>query len=194
MDVPLRRELPMKKLISIFLALAFLVLPTEAQRRFVPKPAAANSTTWVTGQTLGYTLNATRQFGVYFTVGTSAVTVTHLGRWKMAGNSQTHNLRLITVSGTILGSVDVDLSTGTSDTYVFAELSSPVVLSASTDYALLSVETSGGDDLTGHTNTLTTTGVITAFYTTFRYNDGDSVGAGDADNMHGPVNFKYSSP
>ncbi len=70
-------------------------------------------------------------------------TVTQLGRWKIAGNSGTHSVKLYN-SGGVVRTASVDLTTGSSGSYVYAPIT-PITLSASTAYWILSEETNGGD-------------------------------------------------
>jgi type IV secretory pathway VirB6-like protein len=78
----------------------------------------------------------------------SPPTITHLSRWKRAGNSQTHTLYLIRVTGgfTIVDSVSVDMATGSDGSWVSTALGSPFTLSsAAVVYGIMSSEINGGD-------------------------------------------------
>ena len=86
----------------------------------------------------GMTFTPTRNLVVY-----------RLGRWKWAGNSQTHIVKLtnyttqVDVPG---GSVTVDCSTGSVGSYIYASLTEPITLISGTQYYLTSYEAGGGDN------------------------------------------------
>lgn len=83
--------------------------------------------------------------GGYFTVGGTPITITALARWTVNTNSATHVLYLTAADGTILGSVSVNTSGATPTAWLFGTLGSPVALSASTKYYIVSQEANGGD-------------------------------------------------
>ena len=82
--------------------------------------------------------------GVSFTA-TQNETVKELGRWKVAGNSGSHLVEIVTASGSVVASATVNLSSGTAGSYVYTTLGTPVLLTGGTTYYLLSQETSGSD-------------------------------------------------
>lgn len=182
------------------LVLSFTPLPA-AQAPFLPRVAFTNSlagggacsgTSWITGQTIGTATSAFNlEVGVLVAVGASPVTVTHLKRWVTSGNNQTHVLKIRSGAGTLLGSVTVDCNGATPGAFVCGELSSPIVLDASTSYYIYSVETSGGDQWGYSGTTVTTTGVATV--TAAGYYDGAN-NPDAAGQNYGPVGFNYSSP
>lgn len=157
------------------------------------KPAAAggggscSGTSWVTGQTLGTPSTGAFGVGARFTIGASPVTVTCLGRWVISGNSQTHVIRIRNNAGTDLGSVTVDCSGATPGEYVYAALSPPVVLAASTQYWIYSDEGAGDQWYFGGT-TASVTAVATL--TGSAYWDGANNAVTNGEN-YGPVSFKY---
>lgn len=81
--------------------------------------------------------------GYKFTVGASDIIVDQLGRRKVAGNSQTHTIRIMDASTSIV-SASVDMSTGSAGSYVYTSIT-PTTLLANTVYYIFSSETSGGD-------------------------------------------------
>lgn len=129
--------------------------------------------------------------GFKFTA-TEAVSVTHLGRWIVEGNSQTHTLALHTgiAGSTQLATVDIDASVGTPGTMMYGELEEPVTLVEGQDYWVVSEEHLGGDTfysgLTGQT-TITPTAVGTVI--------GSDAGftslIAEAGLTYGPLDFKY---
>ncbi len=163
-----------------------------------PTPAAASGTTFVTGQTLGTPgTDIGYYLGCQITIGGSPVTVTQLGRWTIAGNSESHSLRIYADplgTPSLIASVTVNTAGATPGQFLYGTLASPVVLSASTVYAIVSDETSGVDQHYGADTTITHTGVATvnnAIYTLAVIAFGVS---GGADNSYCPMSFKYSSP
>lgn len=154
------------------------------------------ATEFVTGQILDSPRqNGDNYFtGFKFTVGGAGITVTELGRWNYSGDSQTHTLCITDSTGAILASVSINAALGTPGSYQFAALGSPVVLSASTVYAVLSQEPNGdtfedgiGGDIS-YTSVATVNGAVYAGQT-----PGlplNVVAAGDF--SYGPVNFKYT--
>lgn len=85
--------------------------------------------------------------GMRVTVGSSDLVVTGIGRFHVTGNSGLHSLSLTETDGTILGSVEVDMSTDNPDAsdFVYGALPTPVTLSAGTAYNVSSQESAGGD-------------------------------------------------
>jgi hypothetical protein len=113
----------------------------------------------ITGITNGAATNSfgVSNFAIGFTWlnGSVTPTITHLSRWKIAGNTQVHNVYLATSSPfVILGTVSVDMSTGSAGSWVSTALGSPVTLVALTQYALMSAEVNGGDQWYDDTTTI----------------------------------------
>lgn len=94
----------------------------------------------------------TGDLGFRFTaVSSSPPTVSKLCRWKIAGNSQTHNVHLVSCTGgacsnggTLIATAAVDMTVGTAGGYICASIT-PVALTASQEYVLVSEETNAGD-------------------------------------------------
>lgn len=99
--------------------------------------------------------------GFSFTTPASPVlTVTALGRWKVAGNNQSHTVSLKLADGTVVASAIVDFSAGGTDgAYNYTSIT-PVALSPSTKYFVVSSETNGGDQW-HDSGAVTTSGVAT---------------------------------
>lgn len=126
--------------------------------------------------------------GFRFTVGSSNITITDLGRWVLSGNSGSHTVRITDVSGTLIVSAIVNTS-GASVGFVYSSIT-PTVLSAGTDYFIQSLETSGADtwyDDAGPTGAYTTTSDATL--TNSSYSDPPVTNT--ANRTYGPPNFKY---
>jgi len=94
--------------------------------------------------------------GFGFTVGSSPISVTQLGRLWLSGNSLPHTLKLINPSTGANVSVSISMTGGSAGQFVYGTLPSAVMLSANTRYYLVSQETAGGDQW-GHDNTTVTT-------------------------------------
>ncbi|HEX8428735.1 PA14 domain-containing protein [Hymenobacter sp.] len=83
-----------------------------------------------------------------FTVGNNPIRITALGRVYVAGNSQTHTVKLVAASNgadVASGAVAVNMAGGTEDQFSYVPLANPVTLAANTAYYLVSEETNGGD-------------------------------------------------
>ena len=81
--------------------------------------------------------------GFGFTVGNTAITVTEVSRWVNSGNNQTHTLKIVDASGTVMVSTSTNLA-GASVGWKW-ETVSPTVLAANTKYYIFSSETVTGD-------------------------------------------------
>ncbi len=149
---------------------------------------------FVTGQSLG-TLrnNYTGWAGTELTVGSTALTVSSLGRWVVSGNTGTHSVELVQASnGAVLGTVSVATS-GLAPGFTYATLSAPVTLAANTSYYLLSYETSGQDQWYNADTTLTPSGVATIPNAEYSVNNGAFNAVASANASFGPVNFLYTT-
>ena len=164
------------------------------------KPQLAVSTpetAFVQGKTLGTLRNNLTGFaGMKFTVGSSPLTITSLGRIYVTGNSGTHTVKIVnagTGADVAGASVSINMSTGTpSNGFKYVALAAPVVLTANTAYYLVSQETSGGDQWYDFNTVLTTTTRATVNNAVSRPNN-SWVAAGTANNSYVPVDFKYAS-
>jgi len=113
-------------------------------------------TPFVTEQSLGEpSNNFTGWMGMKFTLGSSPITVKQLGRWVASGNSDTHKVKIVDSSGSDVASADVSTS-GEPVGFKYVQIPD-VVLSANTDYFIVSSETSGGDMWYDNSTTLLTT-------------------------------------
>lgn len=94
--------------------------------------------------------------GMKFTVGTSAMSVSSLGRMCLTGNSGTHAVKVVNATtGLDVGSVSLNMAGCTAGQFKYGSLSS-LSLPAGTAYYLVSQESSGGDQWYDY-GTLTTT-------------------------------------
>jgi hypothetical protein len=90
--------------------------------------------------------------------GASDISVKALGRWVVAGNSQTHTVRLVNAgTGAELATASVATSGQPAGAFTYTTLGSPVTLLANTTYYLLSEEFAGGDTWYDYNTTTITT-------------------------------------
>ena len=120
-------------------------VPVNVNNGSAPVP-----TPFITGDTPGAARNNFTGFvGLAFTVGSTPITVTSLGRIYVSGNSGTHVLKLVNASTGMDvpgGSVTLSLAGGgTPGQFSYAALANPVSLLANTTYYLVSQEVAGGD-------------------------------------------------
>ncbi|HEU5080847.1 MAG TPA: DUF4082 domain-containing protein [Opitutaceae bacterium] len=150
--------------------------------------------TFVTGQSLSSTNwnNYTGWKGMKITVGSAPIIVTQLGRWVLSGNTQSHTVKLVNTSGTTIASAAVATSGATAGQMKYVALSTPVTLSANTDYYIVSQETNGGDYWWGSNTTLNHTGAATITAAT-RSTDSVTFASDTTtlDHCNVPVGFKY---
>lgn len=145
-------------------------------------------TSWSPGTTTTRD-DVTTQVGMKFTVGSSPITITDLGRWVASLSSKEHTLKLEDSSNHILGQTAMDV-TGTADGngFVYAPLARPVELQANTSYYLYSTELAGGDLWYDCQVTLSSTADVTV---NGGYYGNNIAGCPSTGNSYGPVNFKY---
>ena len=80
------------------------------------------------------------------TVGANPLTVTSLGRFVLAGNTQAHTVEVVNVStGSVVGSVTVNTAGKSAGQFSYAALAAPITLAAGGSYYVVSQETAGGD-------------------------------------------------
>jgi hypothetical protein len=154
----------------------------------------ASSVMFVTGKTLGaQRADSPGWTGFKMTIGAQPVTVTSLGRYCSAGNSGTHEMRLIRVSdNSLVANTNVAMSGCTAGQFKYANLANPVTLAANTAYLLVSYEV-GSDLFHDWPGTvLTTSSVATINYGIYTINGGQTWGpAGGTGNSYVPVDFQY---
>jgi hypothetical protein len=130
---------------------------------------------------------------------TANATITHLARWKVAGNTQTHTLRIRNAAGTDLGNVSANMNTAVGDAqWHFYALASPVSITAGTRYWILSDETSGGDQWRDNISPTQTP----VFSSAFNRLLGTEIQAGfysgttqvTTSYLFGPTNFRFTVP
>jgi len=131
--------------------------------------------------------------GFGFQVGSTPLTVSGLGRIAVAGNTQTHTVKLVdAANGVDLpgGSVFVMPGAATPGTFTYASLATPVTLSASKTYYVLTQEALGGDQWYDEDTTVQTSADATG--TGPIYGTGSWTSGGAAEHSYGPVDVKYT--
>lgn len=170
--------------------------------QYMPYPGAVNNvvismpgTPFITGQTIG-TLrsNFTGCVGFSFSTGAAPITITDLGRWVVAGNSATHTVDIVIPAISLVAQAVIVTSGATANAYAYTAIT-PVVLSATTNYNVVSTEVNGGDQWGDNNTSVTHTSVGTvnqAVVDTAPPNCIATSGANASlDNSYVPTNFKY---
>lgn len=123
---------------------------------------------------------------------TGDVTVTALGRWVAAGNTQTHVVALCDHDAVPWAEVTVDTSGATPGQVVYATLDYPVVLRSGFDYYLVSQEVAGGDHWydSSASSTYTFSGAATLGGAVFTGAFGGGFGGPTAGTMYVTVSFQ----
>lgn len=112
--------------------------------------------------------------GLRFKTGPTPLTVTSLGRWRLAGNAQPHVVKLVhagTGADVTNAAVVIDGSQGPANQMSYASLNTPVVLGANTEYYLVSREFLNGDLWLECNTTITTSQAGQALSGAYAYGD-----------------------
>ena len=160
-----------------------------------------SSRTAPTGFVTGFNLNGrplrsdfTGLVGMKFTVGSSALNISAIGRVCVAGNSQTHAVKLVLASTAVDvpgGTASVNMTGCTGGQFVYTSLASPITLPAGSSYYLASQETVGGDQWYDF-GTVSTTG--DGSVTSSIYFDGASwIPVNGPNSSYVPPNFLYTT-
>jgi len=160
---------------------------------------AANDTSFITtpgGSTLRN--NYGDFVGFQLTTGAGPVTVSELGRRFVAGNTQTHVLKIVKASDkSTVASTVINMAAGSADALgmKYAPLAQDVTLDANTVYYVLSSETSGGDQWYDYAASTVSSAVGTINAAVYRQLDSDNNAVfntiGSTGSTYGPVNFRY---
>jgi hypothetical protein len=156
---------------------------------------AAAGTPVITAQTVGTLRSNGGNYyvGFTFTVGSSSITVTELGRWCTTGDSNTHDmvLKVQSTGDTVTnGTATVNMSGATANQYKYVTLATPCVLAANTRYACLSKEITGQDQFGDNNTAITVTAAVGTPQWAYWITSG-AVSQGGSDASYVPVNFKY---
>jgi hypothetical protein len=173
--------------------------PTPSNAATLTVTTAPTTTNFVTSETLGTLRNDfTGWVGMNISVGSSPLTVTALGRIVASGNTGSHTVKLVNASTGVDvpgGSVSVNTVGGTPNSFVYANLASPVTLSANTNYYIVSQETQNGDHWFDFNTTIVTTAVAADTFSVWGYNGSGYNGiASSSNHTYVPVDFVYELP
>lgn len=169
-------------------------VPNLVRSSYLPYTVTAPSdTTAITAQTLGTLRNDFNGYTGIYVVPATDIRVTHLGRWKVAGNSSTSTIVYIKHhgSGNILGSVTLDLTTGSNGAYLYGELGNTILLRSGEGYDIVSRTNNGGDQWYDTDTTVTKSADITTVYSAYCVVSTDQCNIPVINRAYGPVNFKY---
>ncbi|MBZ5676447.1 MAG: hypothetical protein LAP61_19595 [Acidobacteriia bacterium] len=162
----------------------------------VQPPVPSGPTPFVTSKVFGTPRNDFNGWiGMAVHVGSSPLIVNALGRIKTTGSTGSHLMKIVDgATGVDLPGASVSVATagGTVGSFVYANLASPIGLSAGSTYYILSQETSGGDKWDDYNNTVVqTTSDATAKSAV--YSSGASYFViGSTGQTYGPVDFQYT--
>lgn len=168
------------------------------QRGFIINPFAfpsggggGGSINFLTGHAVGTARHDfTGSPGVVVTVGAAPVTVTDIGRWVIAGNNQSHTLRIYDLSDADIGNVTVNTSGAPSAAFLYGALGTAVMLAASSVYLICSDETFNGDDWSNNDATITWGSDFSTAYSGY-FAFGSLNQNFDTGHSYGPIDFKY---
>ena len=150
--------------------------------------------------------NFTGWVGMVIHVGAKELTVTQLGRIMLTASTAEHQVKLVEPAGMGGGAdlgMPVTIPIGTTSDpdslgFAYAPLQPAVVLSANTDYYVVSHEAAMGDVFHDVETTTVTTTEVAAVTSGVFYDDGmpgpGYQPAGGSKNTYGPVDFKYEEP
>ncbi len=151
------------------------------------------STTFITG-TPSEPLrnNFTGVVGCKITIGSSPLTITHVGRWVVSGNTGTHRVYIASNLGVIITDtlVDVDTLGAPASAFKYVALLNPVVLSSGVEYFLVSEELSSGDQWHEESVIIHSSDATINFSAYGDY--GGALTTGASGRSYVPPNFKYT--
>lgn len=147
------------------------------------------SAAFVTGQTLGaLRSNFTGRLGIVTDLTYADVMITHLGRWMVAGNTQSHTLALHNQGGDIqFASTVLNMSGKTPGAMAYQPLQYGYVVPNGQYMHITSTEVSGGDQWYDLHN-FTSTGIFNLFGNSVNLVMNYAPGS-----TYGPVDFKYKT-
>jgi sugar lactone lactonase YvrE len=168
---------------------------TPVTLSFSVSSGAAAPTAFLIGQPAAALRNNYSGFvGMEVVVGSAPLVVSQLGRWVVAGNSQTHVVKLVNASTGIDltgGSVTLNLSGATAAQYAYAPLASAITLAANTSYYVVTQEVSGRDQwYDGGLVTVSGSGTVNG--AVYQPVNGSYRVSGSVSVSYGPVNFLFS--
>jgi RHS repeat-associated protein len=139
--------------------------------------------------------NYTGWVGAVIQIGSSPVTISELGRWKLPGNFRTHTVKIVQENNVDLPGalVTVNMASGSDGTFVYSALPAPVTLEANKAYYLVTSVTDQGDTWYDWNQKVTTTGGLTVVSTVWAPSVGGYSRYGAGGSSYGPVGLKSGS-
>ena len=132
------------------------------------------------------------------TIGASNLSVTSLGRWIIAGNSQSHVVKIVdakTGYGVPGGAATINAAGQPTGKFAYTALAQPITLLAGSSYYLVSYETDGGDAVLNYDTVIAHTavasvlgGVYANASTPLEFNDYNLT-----NQSFGPLDFAYTT-
>jgi hypothetical protein len=146
-----------------------------------------NSFTWITVRN-----NYSGWVGMRLHVGATPLSVSSLGRVFRTGNSQNHELRLVSAAnGLTVASAIWTPSGGVNNAIKYIPLAGVVILPANTDYYLVSLEVAGGDTWYHCDAKLSTTSAATVISAACSSTGSSWSVTASTNNSYVPVSFQY---
>lgn len=119
------------------------------------------------------------------------ITVTHLGRIWLTGNSGSRTVEIWIPGGALKASAVIDLSAGVNDQYNYTAVT-PVLLTSGQPYYISSLESSGGLQWREGTTAPSTCGHAVCDRAGFHESTANALHSGNAGQIFVPVNFKHT--
>jgi hypothetical protein len=156
-------------------------------------PVARPLLAFVTSVALGSLRNQlTAWAGMTIQIGPNPVTVQTLGRIFAAGNTVSHNVKIVDSATSLdLAVVSVNVATGIAGQFVYTSLTVPLILSAGAIYHVVSEEVAGGDHLYLSDTVVQTTAVATVISAVTGTMQGVYTQTDLPGHTFGPVDFQY---
>jgi len=125
-------------------------------------------------------------------IGPNPVTVQALGRIFAAGNTVSHNVKIVdSVTSLDFAVVSVNVATGIVGEFVYTNLAVPLILSAGAIYHVVSEEVAGGDHLYLSDTVVQTTAVAAVISAVTSTTPGVYTQTDLPGHTFGPLDFKY---
>ena len=134
--------------------------------------------------------------GMRFTVGSSAITVSQLGRIVVSGNSGSHTVKLVRASdgGDVPGgSTTVSTAWATAGQFQYGSLGAGVTLGAGESFYLVSQEMAGGDQWYDWNTEIVTTSAASVTAAIYGFGPGAWGSVNSANRSYIPLNFTYTT-
>lgn len=146
---------------------------------------------WLTGSTAGALRNNFSGWVGCEFLPSSAITLTHLGRIWLTGNSGTREVRVYVNAGALVASAVIDLSSGVNDQYNYTAIT-PVLLTSGQPYLISSQETNGSLQWRDLATAPATCGHATCVIGGFHATNPEALNRTGSGQLFVPVNFKHT--